>query len=106
MISTPHRRSRAALVIAGCASLTACVVGSDYRAPPAVDTGGGWKRTVDQASAPAELARRWSTLGAPELDRLVDTALDARTSVALGKRVIVVVGIGRHRIIKKTKNTH
>src|SRR3546814_5950421 len=34
MISTPHRRSRAALVIAGCASLTACVVGPAYRAPP------------------------------------------------------------------------
>src|SRR3546814_1533071 len=29
MISTPHRRSRAALVIAGCASLTACVVRSE-----------------------------------------------------------------------------
>lgn len=75
MISTPHRRSRAALVIAGCASLTACVVGPDYRAPPAVDTGGGWTRPVDQASAPAELARWWSTLGDPELERLVDTAL-------------------------------
>src|SRR3546814_17866071 len=61
MISTPHRRSRSALVIAGCASLTACVVGPDYRAPPAVDTGGGWTRPVDQASAPAELARWWST---------------------------------------------
>src|SRR3546814_15115664 len=75
MISTPHRRSRAALVIAGCASLTACVVGPDYRAPPAVDTGGGWTRPVDQASAPAELARWWSTLGDPELKRLVDTAM-------------------------------
>src|SRR3546814_939793 len=68
-------RSRAALVIAGCASLTACVVGPDYRAPPAVDTGGGWTRPVDHASAPAELARWWSTLGDPELERLVDTAL-------------------------------
>src|SRR3546814_4342691 len=59
MISPPRRRSRAALVIAGCASLTSCVVGPDYRAPPAVDTGGGWTRPVDQASAPAELARWW-----------------------------------------------
>src|SRR3546814_5041887 len=86
MISTPQRRSRDALGIAGGASLTAGGVGPVYRAPPAVDTGGGWTRPVDQASAPAGLARGWSTLGDPELERLVDTAraqnLDIRRAAA------------------------
>src|SRR3546814_166952 len=56
-------------------SLTACMVGPNYRAPPAVDTGSGWSRPVGEASAPTDLDRWWRALGDPELERLVDTAL-------------------------------
>lgn len=70
-----RRWSRAAILISGCTSLTACVVGPDYHAPPSVDTGSGWTRPVAGASVPTDLTRWWSTLGDPELERLVDTAL-------------------------------
>jgi NodT family efflux transporter outer membrane factor (OMF) lipoprotein len=63
------------VLISGCTSLTACVVGPDYHAPPSVDTGSGWTRPVAEASTPTDLSRWWSTLGDPELERLVDTAL-------------------------------
>src|SRR3546814_15140616 len=56
-------------------SLTACMVGPNYRAPPAVDTGSGWSRPVGEASAPTDLDRWWRALGDPDLERLVDTAL-------------------------------
>ena len=69
------RWSRYAILIAGCSSLTACMVGPNYRAPPAVDTGSGWSRPVGEASAPTDLDRWWRALGDPELERLVDTAL-------------------------------
>src|SRR3546814_8499462 len=68
------RWSRYAILIAGCSSLTACMVGPNYRAPPAVDTGSGWSRPVGEASAPTDLDRWWRALGDPELERLVDTA--------------------------------
>lgn len=55
--------------------MTACVVGPDYRVPPSIDTGSGWTRPVAEASTPTDLTRWWSTLGDPELERLVDTAL-------------------------------
>src|SRR3546814_13652437 len=51
------------------------MVGPNYRAPPAVDTGSGWSRPVGEASAPTDLDRWWRALGDPELERLVDTAL-------------------------------
>ncbi|MGE3744190.1 MAG: efflux transporter outer membrane subunit [Sphingomonadaceae bacterium] len=62
-------------MIVGCTSLTACVVGPDYHAPPAIDTGSGWTRPVLAGPAPTDLTRWWSTLGDPDLERLVDTAL-------------------------------
>src|SRR3546814_5742804 len=68
------RWSRYAILIAGCSSLTACMVGPNYRAPPAVDTGSGWSRPVGEASAQTDLDRWWRALGDPELERLVDTA--------------------------------
>lgn len=71
----PLRWWRAALVTVGSTSLTACVVGPDYHTPPSVDTGSGWTLTAAGSSAPADLTRWWSTLGDPELERLVDTAL-------------------------------
>src|SRR3546814_11563247 len=70
------RWSRYAILIAGCSSLTACMVGPNYRAPPAVDTGSGWSRPVGEASAPTDLDRWWRALGGPELERLVDAALE------------------------------
>ncbi|MCC7059575.1 MAG: efflux transporter outer membrane subunit [Burkholderiaceae bacterium] len=57
------------------ALLTACAVGPEYRSPPPVDTGSGWTEPVTGASAPADLARWWSALGDPVLERLIDTAL-------------------------------
>lgn len=75
MIFPPHRRLRLAVVLFSCTSLTACVVGPDYHAPPSVDTGRGWTQAAAGASAPADLTHWWSTLGDPELERLVDTAL-------------------------------
>lgn len=71
----PLRWWRAALVTVGSTSLTACVVGPDYHTPPSVDTGSGWTLTAAGSSAPADLTRWWSTLGDPELERMVDTAL-------------------------------
>ncbi|OYW88030.1 MAG: RND transporter [Sphingobium sp. 32-64-5] len=75
MIFTPHRRSSLAVLLFGCTALTGCVVGPDYHAPPAVDTGRGWTRPVATISAPTDLSHWWRTLGDPELERLVDTAL-------------------------------
>ena len=63
------------VLIFGCTSLTVCVVGPDYRVPPSIDTGIGWIRPVPKAPAPTDLTRWWTTLGDPELERLVDTAL-------------------------------
>lgn len=75
MIFTPHRRSSLVVLLFGCTALTGCVVGPDYHAPPAVDTGRGWTRPVATISAPTDLSHWWRTLGDPELERLVDTAL-------------------------------
>src|SRR3546814_20430112 len=62
------RWSRYAILIAGCSSLTACMVGPNYRAPPAVATGSGWNRPVGEGSAPTDLDRWGGALGdhAPE----------------------------------------
>lgn len=60
--------------------LTACAaVGPEYSVAPPVDTGAGWTQPLPAAAggAPAELARWWSVLGDPELDRLIDAALAA-----------------------------
>ncbi|GAA4413966.1 RND transporter [Advenella faeciporci] len=57
--------------------LTACAVGPDYDAPPLVATGDGWSQADTVTSAPTDLARWWSTLGDPVLERLIDTALAA-----------------------------
>jgi outer membrane protein TolC len=58
------------------ASLTACTtVGPDYHAPPPVAIGSGWSEAAVNSAAPADLARWWSTLNDPVLERLVDTAL-------------------------------
>lgn len=71
-----RRLSPAALAL-GSALLSACAVGPEYRSPPPVDTGSGWTQPVEatSASASADLARWWRTLGDPVLERLIDTAL-------------------------------
>ncbi len=64
----------AGVVLAGCAA-----VGPEYRSPPPVDTGAGWIQPTPPAAdgASTELARWWSRLGDPVLDRLIDAALAA-----------------------------
>lgn len=71
------RRLRPVALLLSSALLTACAVGPEYRAPPPVTTGDGWTQSVAAASAPVDLARWWSTLGDPVLERLIDTALAA-----------------------------
>lgn len=70
---------RVALLLCTCSMLASCVAGPDYRGPPAIDTGSGWTRPTAEASvmapAPTNLARWWATLGDPELERLIGTAL-------------------------------
>jgi len=71
----PGRRLRPVALLLGSALLAACAaVGPDYRAPPAVDTGTGWTQPVGTATS-VDLARWWSGLGDPVLERLIDTAL-------------------------------
>lgn len=58
------------------ASLAACTtVGPDYHAPPPLGTGRGWSEATVNSATPTDLARWWSTLNDPVLERLVDTAL-------------------------------
>ncbi|MCL4745408.1 MAG: efflux transporter outer membrane subunit [Burkholderiaceae bacterium] len=86
MTAALHRATRRLRLVAlflGSALLTACAVGPDYRAPPPVAIGGGWSQPVAAASAPANLARWWSTLGDPVLERLIDTALAANLDLRL-----------------------
>lgn len=73
--STPRRLRPLALALS-CMLLTACTaVGPNYREPPPVDIGSGWTLPLANASQSADLARWWSTLNDPVLDRLVATAL-------------------------------
>ena len=59
-----------------CVLLTACAtVGPDYREPPPVDMGSGWTLPLASESQSADLARWWSVLDDPILDRLMNTAL-------------------------------
>lgn len=69
------RQLRAVALILAGSMLTACAVGPQYRTPPTVDTGGGWIRPNANTAAPVDLARWWTTLGDPVLDRLIGQAL-------------------------------
>lgn len=71
------RRLRPVALLLGGVLLTACAVGPDYDAPPPVATGNGWSQADTITSAPTDLARWWSTLGDPVLERLIDGALAA-----------------------------
>lgn len=71
------RRFRPVALLLSSVMLTACAVGPDYDAPPLVATGDGWSQADTVTSAPTDLARWWSTLGDPVLERLIDTALAA-----------------------------
>ncbi len=73
--SGTHDMLRRVALVLGGALLTGCAVGPDYRAPPPVDTGTGWTQPAADVSAPADLARWWSVLGDPVLERLIATAL-------------------------------
>ncbi len=57
--------------------LTSCTVGPDYQ-PPKLDVPAQFTRSVlggAAPSAPADLARWWTSLGDPVLDRLIEQAL-------------------------------
>lgn len=69
------RQSRLLAALLASTFLAACAVGPQYRGPPPVDTGNGWSQSSVDATAPADLARWWTTLGDPVLDGLVDKAL-------------------------------
>lgn len=98
----------------GSALLTACAVGPEYHAPPAVPIGDGWAQPVVATTAPADLTRWWSALGDPVLDRLINTALSEnldlhmaaaridearalRDQVAGGQAPVVSAGAGVNR---------
>ena len=70
------RRLRPLGLALSCVLLTACAaVGPDYREPPPVDIGSGWTLPLASESQSADLARWWSALDDPILDRLMGTAL-------------------------------
>ena len=70
------RRLRPLTLALSCVLLTACAaVGPDYREPPPVDIGNGWTLPLASESQSADLARWWSALDDPILDRLMGTAL-------------------------------
>ncbi len=80
----PRTTSGVALAVLGSALLTACVtVGPDYQTPPPVTIGDGWAQPVVASSRQADLARWWSTLGDPVLERLIDTALSQNLDMRL-----------------------
>lgn len=59
-----------------CVLVAACTtVGPDYEGAPPVGIGGGWTLPQADIADAADLARWWSALGDPALDRLIDTAL-------------------------------
>ncbi len=65
--------------------LAACAVGPEYRSPPPIDTGTGWTEPVTTTAAPPGLARWWSALGDPVLERLIDTALAENLDLRLAE---------------------
>ncbi|MFC7300438.1 efflux transporter outer membrane subunit [Cognatiluteimonas weifangensis] len=71
----PLRRLRPLVPALAGVLLAACAAGPEYRAPPPVDSGSGWARPQVATSAPADLARWWTTLGDPVLERLIAAAL-------------------------------
>lgn len=72
----------AALLLSGML-LTACAVGPQYQEPPTVAIGDGWSQTAVDTATPIDLARWWSTLGDPVLERLIETALVANLDVRM-----------------------
>ena len=73
--SRPASLRTLALAVSGLL-LTACTtVGPDYREPPPVDVGAGWTVPPASEAEAVDLARWWSALDDPVLDRLVATAL-------------------------------
>jgi NodT family efflux transporter outer membrane factor (OMF) lipoprotein len=81
--------------------LAACAVGPDYRAPAPVMPE-SWQQPSSAAGESAELARWWTTLGDPILDRLVEQAIagsptvrqaSARVLEARARRGIAAAGL-------------
>ncbi|HTY49216.1 MAG TPA: efflux transporter outer membrane subunit [Steroidobacteraceae bacterium] len=80
----PRTPSTASLALLGAVllGLAACTVGPDYKGPPAAAIpAGGFKRALAGTNAAAPVARWWTALGDPELDRLVGAALEASPTV-------------------------
>ena len=76
-LNVRRRAAHASAIALSTLLLGACALGPDYRNPPRVDTGSGWTQATDDAQARVDLATWWTSLGDPELDRLVNTALSS-----------------------------
>lgn len=74
--NTQPRATRMAVAVISALVLGGCAVGPDYRDPPPVDIGTGWTQDADGIRSHLDLSAWWTSLGDPELERLVHTALN------------------------------
>jgi NodT family efflux transporter outer membrane factor (OMF) lipoprotein len=84
-------------IVATCIALSACVVGPDYRGPPAVApkaAAAGAFHRAGAATAEAPATRWWTALNDAELDRLVDAALAASPDLDVARARIVQARAG------------
>jgi NodT family efflux transporter outer membrane factor (OMF) lipoprotein len=76
----------AALTALGCGLLAGCVVGPNYKGPPAVVPAAvsapAFKRADDATQAPPP-SRWWTALNDPELDHLIDAAFAASPDIEI-----------------------
>ena len=93
------RRLRPVTLLLSSVILTACAVGPDYDAPPLVATGDSWSQADTVTSAPTDLARWWSTLGDPVLERLIDSALAANLDLRVAAARIDEARALRDRVV-------
>ena len=76
----PHPIAKLAAALLTATALTGCVVGPDYKGPPhpapLAEKSPSFHRAALAEAAPSPApARWWTSLGDPELDRLIDAAL-------------------------------
>ena len=77
-----------ALGLIGCATLglSACAVGPDYQGPPATpQVQAAFQRALAGNTAAEPQAQWWTTLNDPRLNQLIDAALKANPSIAVGE---------------------
>ncbi len=71
-----------------CALLTGCAVGPDYKGPPRLDLPASWRGTSGARHQPAKLDRWWVRLRDPQINQLIELAVEANPSVAKAKAVV------------------